>query len=158
MMRREASLLAVSVLAVALVASYEGYRYLAYDDRGTPAIGYGAHRYETGEPVRPGDRISPERAVVLLSRQLAQVWQQVAGCIGQVPLTQGEVDAYASLAYNIGPARFCASTLVRKLRGHPPDYAGACRELLRWTKVGGRESPGLVARRQAEYRRCTGEA
>ena len=45
---------------------------------------------------------------------------------------------------------------MRKLRQAPPDYPGACAELLKWTKAGGRELPGLVKRREAEYRMCMG--
>jgi lysozyme len=37
------------------------------------------------------------------------------------------------------------------------DYEGACKEILRWTKFKGRDLPGLVKRRQAEYRQCVGD-
>ena len=36
----------------------------------------------------------------------------------------------------------------RKLRANPPDYPGACRELLRWDRQAGRVLPGLSKRRQ----------
>ena len=65
-----------------------------------------------------------------------------------------EWDAFVSLAYNIGPAAFCGSTLAKKLRQTPPDYGGACDEILRWNRAGGQIMPGLVKRRQAEHRLC----
>ena len=51
-----------------------------------------------------------------------------------------------SFAFNIGEKKFCQSTLVKKAnRG---DMVGACAELSRWTQAGGKELPGLVARRE----------
>ena len=72
-----------------------------------------------------------------------------------MPLHQHEYDAFLSLAYNIGPGAFCGSTLVRKLNAE--DYAGACAEILRWDKAGGKTVAGLTKRRQAEYRQCMGQ-
>ena len=43
-----------------------------------------------------------------------------------VPLHQHEWDAYVSWVYNVSTAAACRSTLVRKLKATPPDYAGAC--------------------------------
>ena len=54
--------------------------------------------------------------------------------IGPVPLYQREWDSFVSLAYNIGPQAFCGSTLVRLLHQTPPDYTGACKQILRWDK------------------------
>jgi lysozyme len=58
----------------------------------------------------------------------------------------------------VGTGAACSSTLVRKLRADPPDYPGACRELLRWDKQAGRVLAGLTRRRQAEYQTCVGDA
>lgn len=69
-----------------------------------------------------------------------------------VPLTQGEFDAYVSLTYNIGAGAFCKSTLVKRLNAG--DYAGACAEIKRWDKMGGKVLRGLTARREREYQMC----
>jgi len=152
-----ANIFAVSTLAVAMIAAYEGYSQRAYDDGvGVQTVGFGSTRHPDGTPVKAGDTVTPERAVVMLARDADRIWREAARCIGDVPLTQNEVDAYASLAYNIGAPAFCRSTLLKKLRQTPPDYAGACQEILKWTRAGGRELPGLVKRRQAEYTQCIG--
>lgn len=149
------SLLVVSVLAVGGLVVFEGYRGTAYDDgAGTQTVGFGSTRWEDGSPVQPGDRITPERAVVRLAQDAHAYGLEVARCVGDVPLHQHEFDAFVLLAYNIGTGAFCRSTLVRKLKQTPPDYAGACAEIRRWTRAGGRELPGLVRRREAEYRLC----
>lgn len=152
-------LIAASALAVSGIAVHEGYRSHAYDDGvGVQTIGFGSTRREDGSPVRAGDTVTPERAVVRLGRDVDRIWREAAACIGEVPLAQHEADAFASLAYNIGGPAFCGSTLVKKLKQTPPDYAGACREILRWTRAGGVELAGLKRRREAEYRQCIGEA
>lgn len=143
---------------IASLAAFEGYRERSYDDGvGVQTVGFGTTRRDDGTPVQKGDRLDPVRAVVALQREADQHAQELARCIGDVPLAKHEWDAYVSWAYNVGTGAACKSTLVRKLKQTPPDYAGACAELLRWTRAGGRELPGLVKRRQAEYRLCMGE-
>lgn len=150
--------LGASAIAVAIIAGFEGYSGRAYDDGvGVHTVGFGTTRHPDGQPVRPGDSVTPQRAVVMLARDADRIAQQLAACIGEVPLARHEWDAFVSWAYNVGSAAACNSTLVKRLRQTPPDYAGACRELLRFTRAGGRELPGLVKRRQAEYRLCIGE-
>lgn len=150
--------LGASAIAVALIAGFEGYSSRAYDDGvGVHTVGFGTTRLEDGRPVKPGDTVTPPRAVVLLAQDADAIARALANCLGPVPLHKHEWDAYVSWAYNVGAAAACRSTLVQKLRKSPPDYAGACRELLRWTKAGGRELAGLEKRRAAEYRLCIGD-
>jgi lysozyme len=149
--------LGASAIAVALIAGFEGYSGKAYDDGvGVQTVGFGSTRHQDGQPVSKGDTVTPQRAVVMLAIEADQIAQELAACIGDVPLYRHEWDAYVSWAYNVGSAAACRSTLVKKLKANPPDYTGACRELLKWTKAGGRELPGLVKRRQAEYSICMG--
>ena len=143
--------LAVSAAALVGIATHEGYRSEAYKDTvGVPTIGFG----ETAG-VKMGDKTTAERALVQLLESTEKHADAIRQCI-HVPLYQHEFDAYVSLAYNIGAGNFCRSTLVKKLNAK--DYAGACDEIKRWNKVGGKVLPGLVIRREAEYRMCKGEA
>lgn len=152
-------MLTVSALAVAGIAAREGYRSRAYDDGvGVQTVGFGSTMRDDGSPVARGDTVTPERAVVRLARDADRIGREIAACIGDVPLHQREYDAFVSLAYNIGSAAFCRSTVVKRLRQTPPDYAGACEAIRMWTRAGGRELPGLIKRREAEYRQCMGDA
>lgn len=156
--RRLIACFGASAIAVALIAGFEGYRGKAYDDGvGVQTVGFGSTTREDGSPVQKGDTVTPQRAVVMLARDADRIAQELAACIGDVPLYKYEWDAFVSWAYNVGAANACRATLVKKLKAQPPDYAGACRELLKWTKAGGRELPGLKRRREAEYRLCMGE-
>lgn len=148
MIKRTAAALSLSAAALVGIAVHEGYRGAAYDDGvGVQTIGFG-----TTTGVQPGDRITPERALVRLLADADRMQSDLRACIGPVPLYQHEWDAIVSWAYNVGTGAACKSTLVRRLRAQ--DYPGACAEMLRWTYAGGRELPGLVKRRQAEYQLC----
>lgn len=141
--------LGLSAAALVGIATFEGYSPTTYlDIVGIPTIGFG-----TTHGVKPGDKTDPVKA---LQRKLSDV-QKFEGAIKQcvkVPLHQYEYDAYLSLAYNIGSGAFCSSTLVKKLNAE--DYAGACREILRWNRAGGKVVRGLSIRREKEYRTCIG--
>ena len=141
---------AISAVGFVAIAGWEGFREEAYIpiDGDVPTIGFG---HTAG--VRLGDTVTVEKALTLLRGDVREAERGVLSCV-KVPLSQGELDAYVSLAFNIGTEAFCGSTLVRKLNGG--DYAGACEEIKRWHYAGGLSVTGLVARREAEYRRCTG--
>ena len=143
--------LALSATALVGIALNEGYRGEAYKDAvGVPTVGYG----ET-KGVKMGQKTTPDRALVQLLSSANSHADEIRQCI-KVPLYQHEFDAYVSLAYNIGAKNFCGSTLVRRLNAG--DYTGSCREIKRWNKAGGKVLPGLVNRREKEYRMCMGEA
>jgi lysozyme len=66
----------------------------------------------------------------------------------KVKLTQGEYDALVSFVFNVGAGALASSKLLRELNAH--HRTKAADQLLRWTKAGGRDLPGLVRRRRAE--------
>lgn len=142
--------LSLSAAAFGGLVAYEGYS----DTPITPipgdalTIGFGSTN-----GVKPGDRITPPQAVNRALQDVVKFEGAVKQC-AKVPLHQYEYDAYISLSYNIGPANFCGSTLVKKLNAL--DYSGACREILRWDRAQGRQVRGLTVRRQAEYKTCIG--
>jgi lysozyme len=156
-MMKRTNIAALSLSAAALVglAVHEGYRGEAYipvaGDR--PTIGFG-----DAQGVQMGQRTDPVRALIRLNQQADTFQREMRACIGDVPLHPHEWDAYVSLTFNIGSQAFCRSTLVRKLKETPPDYRGACDQILRWDKFQGRPLAGLTKRRQDEHRKCIGGA
>lgn len=142
----------LSASAFVGLAMLESYRETAYVPvpGDVPTIGFG-----TTEGVQLGDKITPPKA---LARALVDI-QKYEGALKKcvtVPLHQHEYDAFITLAYNIGSSAFCSSTLVQKLNAG--DYSGACAEIKRWNRQRGRVLPGLVNRREAEYKQCMGIA
>lgn len=141
-----------TAMAIALIAGFEGYRGAAYDDGGgVQTVGFG-----TTQGVTRSTRTDPVRAVQRLAKDADTHTRKLAQCIGDVPLSEGEWAAYQSWAYNVGVNAACGSTLVRLLHKNPPDYAGACKQLLRWNKDNGRVVQGLANRRAQEYQLCVG--
>lgn len=136
------------------LASHEGWCATACipvkGDRWT--LGFGD---ATG--VKEGDKTDPVRGLVRLGFLVGEKERQMKACLGDVELTQYEWDAYVSFTYNVGVTAFCRSSIVKKLKQAPPDYAGACADLNRWVFFQGRPLPGLVARRREEYLLCMGQ-
>lgn len=142
------SLTAAGLISIATWEGFKGEAYLPVPGD-VPTIGFGST-----EGVKLGDTISVPDALNRLEKDVRAAEDAVRSCV-TVPLTQGEMDAYISLAFNIGGEAFCGSTLVKKLNAG--DYRGACEEIKRWHFAGGKSLKGLVDRRAAEYRRCIGE-
>lgn len=143
--------LSLSAAALIGLAVHEGYRDTAYIPvpGDVPTIGFG-----DTHGVKMGDRTDPIRALVKLGQHAENFQQDLRQCIGDVPMHQHEWDAIVSWAFNVGTGAACRSTLVRKLQAR--DYAGACRELLRWDRFKGQPLPGLTKRRQDEFKQCMG--
>lgn len=151
-MRTRVALAALSLSAAGLVGlvTYEGYTDTAVIPipGDVPTIGFG-----TTGGVKLGDKTTPVKALGRALTDVTKFEHAIKRCV-TVPLHQYEYDAYLSLSYNIGAQAFCASTLVRKLNAG--DYPGACAEILRWNRAGGRVVAGLTNRRRAEYTSCMG--
>jgi len=127
---------------VNLIKGFEGLRLQAYlCPAGVWTIGYGHTK-----GVRKGDVITEEDAEQMLRDDLI-VFERCVTENVEVPLSQNQFDALVSFTFNVGCGAFKGSTLLRKLNAGDPC---ACDELLRWTKAGGCEVAGLVARRHGE--------
>ena len=134
-------------LAVPLVMQWEGLSTVVYRDPiGRLAVCYG-HDDQT---LAQGKRYTTQQCKDMLAEDLAK-HADALDCV-RVPLSDGQKAALLSFAFNVGQAKFCGSTLVKK--ANAGDMPGACAELSRWTRAGGRELPGLVKRRAAERELC----
>ncbi|MBD2107525.1 lysozyme [Nodosilinea sp. FACHB-13] len=149
---------------VELVATFEGAglaedgKIYPYDDGlGNQIIGYGhliqpqEHQSGTinidGELVPFARGISQAQAKTLLDQDLKPIRQKIDDLV-TVELVNNQRDALASFVYNIGLQAFEESTLLKKLNAGEYDAVPA--ELMKFTKAGGEEFPGLVNRRKAE--------
>jgi lysozyme len=142
------------VAATTVVVNSEGLVTSAYRDPigiWTACVGETAYVVKVGD-IKPGARFTPEQCRERLYISMADHAEPVVRCTIPAVLTTGQKVAFLSFAYNVGGAKFCASTLARKARAG--DIAGSCAELSRWTQAGGRELKGLVTRRAEERRIC----
>lgn len=137
-------------LAAPLVARWEGVRYPTYRDPvGVLTVCYG----HTGSDIVPDKRYTAEECKALLDADMATADAAVRRCIA-VPMLRQVEAALVSATFNLGPQVVCGSTLQRKALAN--DWPGACEELTRWNKAGGREFKGLVLRRADEAALCRG--
>jgi lysozyme len=142
--------LAFSAAGLVALATSESYtdRAIIPIAGDVPTIGFG-----TTEGVKMGDRTTPVKALARIALDISGRERSMKRCMA-VDLHQYEYDAYVQLAYNIGVPAFCGSTLVRKLNAG--DYAGACAEISKWNRAGGRVVHGLTVRRAEERATCEG--
>ena len=112
-----------------------------------PTVGFGSTA-----GVKPGQKLSVERGLILLGKDVSAHERELRECLGDTPMHQHEWDAAVSWAFNVGVR--CDSALIRKFKAG--DYAGACAEFDRWVYAGGKKLPGLVKRRADERARCEG--
>ncbi len=131
-------------LCYALIRRFEGCRLKAYQDQvGVWTIGYG-----TTEGVHSGMVIDQQTAESLMEKDVQYRAQLLTEWI-TVPVSDNEMDAMISLAYNIGLHAFHRSHLLFNLNsGHPKLQVAD--NFLSWIYAGGRVNQGLVNRRGVE--------
>lgn len=140
---------AVSAIGIASIAGYEGLSNVWYKD----AVNIDTVCYGHTGGVKFGYKYEYTDAECLeLLEDDVKIASGFVLSYTKVPLSQPELDAYASFVYNVGGGAFSKSTLLRKLNAG--DRVGACKELLRWVFADGKKLKGLVLRRQSESRLC----
>lgn len=133
--------------ALALIKQFEGCKLHAYPDPGTGGEPYTCGWGSTGPDIHPGTVWTQDQADNRLLLDVTRFARGVRKLLVR-PVTDGQLAACISLAYNIGLRAFGGSTLLRLLNAG--DYAGASLQFPRWSRAGGRVMPGLVRRRAAE--------
>ncbi len=135
--------MAISENCINLIKEFEGCKLKAYKcPAGIWTIGYGRTTN-----VKEGDTCTQEQADTWLTEEANEFAESVLGMV-KVPLTQNELDALTSLAYNIGLGNLRKSTLMKRI--NESDFDAAADEFPKWNKAGGNVLPGLVKRRRAE--------
>lgn len=133
--------------AVALIKRWEGCRLEAYPDPasgGEPwTIGWGA----TGPGIKKGVRWTQAQADDRLALDVERFMRGVRESVRR-PVSDNQLGAMTSLAYNIGIGAFRRSTLLRLFNAG--DAAGAGKQFDRWNRANGRVMKGLIRRRADE--------
>lgn len=134
----------------ALIRRFEGWRSKPYlCPAGVATIAYGATAYPDGRKVTLADPpMSQEAGEALLDRDAAAYAREALRLSPILAADGDRLCAIADFVYNLGGARYRASTL--KKRVDAGEWGEARRELQKWVYGGGRRLAGLVARRLAE--------
>lgn len=139
-----------ATMVVKDVAEYEGYVPEAYLD----PIGVWTKCFGDTNDVIPGEKYTFEQCLQSLNEQVIAHAAPILKC---VPGLQNQPDkvkaAMVSMAYNIGPAGFCASSVAKY--ANSGEWENACKRIAQiYRTAGGKELPGLVRRRQGESALC----
>lgn len=133
--------------AITFVGDWEGLRTTAYKD----VVGVWTVCYGETKGVEPGDSYTKAECDEMLAEEILVYEKGLDRCLtADVPV--GMKISLVSWTYNVGVGAACRSTLVRK--ANAGDLVGACHELPRWNRAGGRVWRGLTNRRLSERNMC----
>lgn len=138
------------LLAGLLITAFEGRVLTVYPDPVTHSTPWTYCDGETQNP-QPGHTYTDAECDAETVALIRKVDAAVLACTIS-PLPDKVRAAFDSLAWNIGTAAFCSSTLARKAKAG--DLMGACKEIPRWDHAGGKTIPGLTFRRGEEMKIC----
>lgn len=128
----------------------DGLVYPYLDPVGIPTIGYGNTYYSNGKKVTMRDKpITQQQAAEMLQHDVNKRVDVIVPYFRNRAFLQHELDAIASLAYNIGVGALQTSTLTRLwLTGEHKEEVAM--QFDRWVNAGGKKLTGLVRRRATE--------
>ena len=133
-----------------LICMFEGFSAKPYlCSAKVPTIGYGNCYYLNGKKVTLLDKPITELEAFEMFKAIADKFADKVSKLVTAPVDQNQFNALVSLSYNIGPANFQKSTLLRKVNFNHNDPSIRA-EFLKWNKAGGQVLKGLTIRRTAE--------
>lgn len=131
---------------IEFIKGFEKLRLVAYKcQAGVWTIGYG-HT----QGVYEGKKITEEEAERLLASDIAKFEMGVRNLTVGLGLSDIQIDALVSLAFNIGLSAFKNSTLLKKIKANPNDREVISEEWKKWKLANGKVSNGLTRRRAEE--------
>lgn len=138
---------AIAIAAV-LIPSLEGVEYEPYRDVvGVLTVCYG----HTGSDIISDKTYTEAECKAMLDKDLQPFSRSVERSV-KVPASEYQKAALISFSYNVGVKAFESSMLLKKLNAG--DSRGACDEMRRWNKAGGKVWKGLINRREVEREIC----
>lgn len=131
----------VIAMATPFIAKWEGVRTEAYlDIVGVPTICFG-----DTHGVQIGDTATMAECIDRLEEDVQAFYAEISPCMTNKDIPLGVQASMLELAFNVGSGPVCRSKMMRK--ANAGDYVGACSELRRWVKAGGKRIRGLENRR-----------
>lgn len=131
----------VIATATPFIAKWEGLETKAYRDIvGVPTVCYGETR-----GVKMGDTYTKEQCIAMLEKGVGEFYTKLQPCMTNPNIPVGVQASMLELAYNVGTAPVCKSTMMRL--ANQGKFKEACNELGKWVKAGGRTVRGLENRR-----------
>jgi lysozyme len=137
---------AALALSTGIIGKWEGKRNDPYRDIvGVMTVCYG----ETRVPMR---RYTDAECRAMLEKGVREFQEGVLRCTPGLRNHAHQLAAATSLSYNIGIDAYCRSTVARRF--NEGNFRAACEGFRAWRFAGGRESRGLINRREDEVKLC----
>lgn len=133
---------ALLAAALTFTSSWEGRKYVAYQDVG------GVWTICDGiiKGVKKGDRATDAQCDAMLLDEIVAHETRLLACAPEMLNVPDKMYiAVNDWAFNVGTGAACSSTLIRKVKAG--DNYGACNELSKWVYVNGNVVKGLKNRR-----------
>lgn len=127
--------------ATPFIAKWEGVRLEAYRD----IVGVETICFGDTHGVQMGDRETMQGCIERLEADVAMFYAELVPCMKRNDIPVGVQASLLELAFNVGSGPVCRSTMLKK--ANAGDFIGACNELLRWVRAGGKKVKGLENRR-----------
>lgn len=140
---------AIVAVTIGFVGAWEGLRLSSYQD----IVGVWTSCYGETAGMGPGMRFTKDQCDVMFLGSLQKHEAGMRSCLTNPDaIPDPSYVAFLSFTYNVGTGAFCKSTLARRINAG--DLKGACDQLMRWTRAGGKVVKGLVNRRSDERALC----
>ncbi|BAV64780.1 lysozyme [Sphingobium cloacae] len=134
-------------VATGLIEKWEGTKTVPYRDM------IGKWTVCTGETRVPMRVYTPTECRAFLRTAIrSDFGKGVLSCTPQLQNAVYQLGAAISVAYHIGVAAYCGSTMARQFKAG--DWFSACQAFALWNKAGGVVVTGIVNRRNDEMRAC----
>jgi lysozyme len=132
-----------------VISKFEGFIAVPVWDYMQYSVGYGSgYNWDAKRPVQKTDIVDKETAKRWLLAEAQDKYDFVMQNV-RVPVTDNQLLALSSFAYNIGENAFAGSTLL-KLLNNGTNKDVVAQQFDRWVNAGGKVNKGLEGRRKAE--------
>jgi len=138
-MRKPVTATVVSAAFLIWVATHEGYSPTVVTTAADPVPtgGFGSTKNEQGKPLKPGETMSPVRALVVLRAHVSRDEEAFKKSLPGVALTQGEYDLYMDFVYQYGIGTWNKSDMRAYLL--VGNYRAAADALLKYRYANGQD-------------------
>lgn len=125
-----------------------------------PTVGFGSTYHEDGTPVKVGDTISPERALIKAQAHIGKEEKIFRESLDGAALYQAEFDVYMDWVYQYGTPAWIKSSMRKEILAG--NYVAACDALLLYRHSGGfdcsipnnKVCSGVWLRQQKRHKTC----
>lgn len=105
--------------------------------------------------LKMGQKFSEDQCIAMFAQDWKKHQDELDSMVKVPYKSEWQRGALTDFTFNVGKANVKSSTLIRLM--NMGDHDAACDQLSRWVYANGKKLPGLVTRREIDYKYCMGE-